>query len=67
MKGVSITQAKDWTPEQGMEGCVETLHETFPEAQAVWDATDKDVNYISIWKCNDVWFDRKCVASNYEN
>jgi len=63
-KGVVIYQAKDWTPADGPEGVVETLYETFDEAETAYNAVDKDINWTSLWVCNDVWYDRRQISTN---
>jgi hypothetical protein len=64
MKGVLIVQPKDWTPAGGPEGVVETLYETFTEAETAYNATDSDINWVTLWQCNDVWYDRRQISTN---
>ena len=67
MKGVSIVQPKDWIPDNGPDEVIEILHEVYAEAEAVWGSTDHDINYVSIFTCNDIWFNRICTQTNTES
>ena len=57
-KGVVIIQPKDWTPDDGSEGISETLYNTYAEAVTAYEETDKDANFVTLWQCDDRWFNR---------
>ena len=58
LKGVVTIQPKDWTPDDGNEGLQEILYETYAEAIDAYNAVDKDINIVSLFQCNEVWYNR---------
>ena len=63
-KSITILQPKTWTPSDGADAIIETRHDDLEAGFAYWNASDRDENWVSVWECNEIYFDRKCVASN---